>query len=179
MRKIAFVVLSALVFCFAGTSYAQEKIITLKSGDVLRAEILSKENHVYRISSKSLGTVSIKEEDVASVTEVSGGCPVSTTSVSAPSGSTLSPEQAAQVETLQKKIMGNPQLMDSIQSLAKDKQVTDMFSDPALKDAIMRRDVDYLKNNQKFQEFTNNPTVKKVIDELVATIARGENKSGE
>lgn len=170
MRKIPFFVLCGLIFCFASLASAQEKIITLKSGDVLRAEILSKENRVYRISSKALGIVSIKEDDVASIGEVSG---------SAPAPSALSPDQAAQMDALQKKIMGNPELMNSIQSLARDKQVTDMLSDPALKEAIMRRDVNYLKNNEKFQNFTDNPTVQKIIDELAATIAKGENKSGE
>lgn len=150
MKKTAYLFLFFVVFLSGAVSgYAQEKVVKLKDGSVMRAKILSKEGDVYRLETSSLGVVSVKEGDVAMIMDPESGA--------VPQG---------EVDKYQKKIMGNPAVLGAVQDLSQDPQVLEMFKDPQLRDAIMRQDVEYLKNSEKFQKFTRHPSVEKIVSEI-------------
>ena len=150
MKKIICVlILLSGILLLNSFAYAQERVIKLRDGAVLRGEILSKENNIYKISSKTLGIVSVKDADIVSIEEDTS--------------------KAQDWDAYQQKIINNPRLMESIVSLSKDPQVIEILSDPRMKEAIERQDAEYLRNNEKFLKFTNLPTVKKIIDEVTTS----------
>ncbi len=149
-KKISKLVLCFSFFCLlVSVCYAQEKIIKLKDGTVMRAKVLSKENNQYRFESSTIGVVVVKESDVLMIED--------------PSAQNLPQKEA---DMYQKRIMENPEAVAAIQELAQDARVLEMLSDPNLKGAIMRQDMEYLKNNAKFQEFANSSTVKKIVADV-------------
>ena len=73
-------------------------------------------------------------------------------------------ERAAMKQAIKK----NSDLMDSIKELTQDPQVLEVLSDQQIKDALMRQDIEYLKNNEKFLKFMENPTIKKITESAAA-----------
>ncbi len=69
---------------------------------------------------------------------------------------------------MEQAIKKDANLMESIKDLAQDPQVLDTLADPRIKDALMRQDIEYLKNNEKFLKFMENPTIKKIIESATA-----------
>ena len=159
MRKKMFLAYLLVIFLFLNhAAFAQEKIIKLKDGVILRGKIISKEGDIYKISNAMLGVLSVKDSDIASIEETKPAF--------------------GDMEAYQQKIINDPRVMESIRSLSSDKEILDMLSDTQLKTAIMNQDVDYLKNNEKFLKFTNNPTVKKIMETVTASNSQN-NKSQE
>ena len=149
-KKMKRLILFVLLFMFPiALCYAQEKLIKLKDGTVMRAKVISKEGELYRFESASMGAVNVKASDVVMIAE--------------PDFASMPKSEA---DEYQKKIMENPETMATIQALAQDKQVVEMLSDPALQKAIMNQDVEYLKSNAKFQNFTNSPAIKKIVSDV-------------
>ncbi|MFH0940550.1 MAG: flavin reductase [Candidatus Omnitrophota bacterium] len=72
---------------------------------------------------------------------------------------------------MEQAIKKDTNLMESIKELAQDPQVLDTLADPQIKDALMRQDIEYLKNNEKFLKFMENPTIKKIIESAKALAA--------
>lgn len=149
IKSFGWNILFLAVFLWAGSCCAQEKIITLKDGTLMKGKVLSKADHLYRIETQVLGVVTVSEADIMMIEDPSSVAP-----------------PASQMEVYQKKILENPGIVATIQELAEDKEIMDMFSDPDLKNAIVRRDVEYLKNNPKFLKFTQNPSLQKIVQEV-------------
>jgi hypothetical protein len=143
-----------LLLAFLGTpsGYAQEKIISLRDGTLMKGKVLSKEGNIYRIETQVLGVVAVKESDVVMIQDPSSQAPAPT----------------SQTEVYEKKILENSGTIATIQDLSQNKEVMDIFSDPELKSAILRKDYEYLKNNPKFLKFTQNPSVQKIVQDVTA-----------
>lgn len=77
---------------------------------------------------------------------------------------------------VEQSIKNDPNLMESIKGLAQDPQVLEVLSDPQIKDALMRQDIEYLKNNEKFLKFMENPTIKKITESATAFAANQTKK---
>ena len=120
----------------------------LKDGTLMRGRILSKDSSAYVIETKALGQVRVNTADVLMVEDTAGGRALS------------------QKDDYQKKILGNPGTMAAVEEISRDQEVIDMFSDPALKDAIMRQDMEYLKKDGRFIKFMQHPSVQKVVQDV-------------
>jgi hypothetical protein len=164
-----------MVFCcFASFVFAQVCTVKLKDGNVLRGKVVSKENGVYKIQTLTLGLLSVAQADIASIEEAASQGQASEASTyqsrsnqsSSPVGSSLPQVSPEAMESYRQKIAANPQIMDTVSSLAEDKEVLEIFSDPELKDAILRQDVEYLKNNEKFLKMADHPALQKIVQEL-------------
>lgn len=130
---------------------AEEMLIKLKDGITLRGEVVSMQNGVYKIQSKMLGEVAVCGSDVLSIAKVED-----------------TPATTADKKIIERQITSNPELMRSVQSLAREESVLEMFSDTDLKAAIMRQDVEYLKKNDKFVKFMNNAAVQGIVKNVAA-----------
>lgn len=135
---------------FTLSLYAETAVVRLKDGTTLRGEILDEGGAapgVYKINTTTLGVLSINAADIVAV-------------------------QARPVDKwqeYQEKIVNSPETMASIQDLSGAQEVADMLADKEVKDAIMRQDIEYLKNNEKFMKFVNNPTVQQIIQNSLET----------
>ncbi len=174
-RKSIYIFIMGMVFCcFASFVFAQVCTVKLKDGNVLRGKVVSKENGVYKIQTLTLGLLSVAQADIASIEEAASQGQASEASTyqsrsnqsSSPVGSSLPQVSPEAMESYRQKIAANPQIMDTVSSLAEDKEVLEIFSDPELKDAILRQDVEYLKNNEKFLKMADHPALQKIVQEL-------------
>ncbi len=149
--------LSLIFLLFARVAFAEEKTVTLKDGSVLVGEVLGKVAGFYRIRTASLGMVNVKEENVASIDYASSaGSP------------------ASQIDVYQRKIATNPDIMASVRDLSNDKEVVQMMSDPEFTSALMRQDTEFLKNDPRFIKFSQNPSIQKIVQQLLTENAEKE-----
>ncbi|MDD5137737.1 MAG: hypothetical protein PHG72_02865 [Candidatus Omnitrophica bacterium] len=154
LLKVSFFVFCAM-FCFLLSGFAAEQgelkanaVVKLRDGGVVVGQVLGKEDGKYRIMTATMGIVTISETDIAS----------------------FEAKEEMNWEKYQKAITDNPQTISSIQDLSKDQEVMAIVSDPKIKEAIARQDLDYLRSNEKFLKFMNNPTVKQIIQNTQDTV---------
>jgi hypothetical protein len=154
LLKISLLVFCALS-CFASSGLAAQEepvqanaVIKLKDGGVVVGRTLGKEDGKYRIMTSTMGIVTISEKDIAS----------------------FEAREAMDWEKYQRAITDNPQTIASIQDLSNNQEVMAIVSDPKIKEAIARQDIDYLRSNEKFLKFMNNPTVKQIIQNTQETV---------
>jgi hypothetical protein len=187
-RPIFIGIVLCAVLGLAMTASAQEKIIKFKDGGVVRGVIVSKSGDFYEIKTASLGFLRVQESNIAVIedpalekTSVPQQVfqPASSSMTPTASGSSL--QGSADWKAYEQKITSNPESMAAIQALTQDKDVRDLMADPKLLAAIMSGNIEYLKNNEKFLKFANNPTVKKIADATVApeqgAVHAGQNKN--
>ena len=86
---------------------------------------------------------------------------------SSPKDSVSSTDRVAIEQAIKK----DTNFMESIKELGQDPQVMDALADPQIKDALLRQDFEFLKNNEKFLKFMENPTVKKLVENATAIAA--------
>lgn len=158
--KIIIGIIIVMVCILNVAAQPQERVVKLKDGTVVQGEVLSKEGDVYKIATKTLGVISVKDIDIASIGE----------------GQSVyqEPQGIPNVEEIKQGIVGNAQVIALAESLALDPKVVEMFEDPALKAAIARQDMDYLQNNEKFMELVRSPEMEKIFKDLTdeATVSK-------
>ena len=134
------------VFSMSSLALADKKVIKLKDGGTIQGEILSEEGGQYKIKTESLGVIVVPAGNIA----------------------TIEDGDSNKWDVIEKKIVESPENMQSIKALSTNQEVLDMLADQKLKDAVIRQDVDYLRNNEKFIRFMNNAAVKKIIENTTA-----------
>jgi hypothetical protein len=145
-----------LVFAVAAEA-GQARTIELVDGSVIRGEILSVDNGVYRIGTERLGTVILKDEDIAAIRAT----PAS------PSGPGASvPSSAGEAAALQKQIAGNPQWMQSVTTLKDDPDLQQILKDPVLMQAIREGNLEALQSDPRIQRLMSHPVVQDLQRQL-------------
>lgn len=166
-RRILVLALFLSFFCrtvWALTS-GPDAVIRLKDGSIIKGQVLGKDGDKYRILSSSLGLIAVKDSDVVSLEEKQ-----MPEKPPAPAQASPGPLESSQAQQIQGALLDNPQTVKSIQDLSQDKDVLDIVSDPQIKDAIARQDLEYLRNNEKFLKFMENPSVKEVVQSAVQAV---------
>ncbi|MDD5019569.1 MAG: hypothetical protein PHH75_05160 [Candidatus Omnitrophica bacterium] len=158
-RIIGGIFAAALVWVCGAGAFAEpdskaNAVIRLKDGGVVIGQVLGKESGQYRIMTGSMGIVSVSENDIVS----------------------FESKGSAGWEQYERAIVENPQSIASIQGLTQDEEIMQIISDPKVKDAIARQDLEYLKTNEKFLKFMNHPTVKQIIQNTRETVENPEPK---
>ena len=67
-----------------------------------------------------------------------------------------------QVESLQERMMNDPQIMEMILSLKDDPEFQKALQDPSVMNAIQSGDISALQSNPQFMKLLNNATVQKI-----------------
>jgi hypothetical protein len=127
----------------AGPAAAEIKEIELIDGSVITGEVLSLSSGVYTIRTVSLGTLTIDDAKVRAIR---------------PQISSSSSLRAADVNTLQDKMLSNAEVMGLITSLKDDPQFKKALEDPGILNAVSTGDIASLMANPKFLELLHNPT---------------------
>lgn len=78
----------------------------------------------------------------------------------------------AQIQAIQTRIMTDPELMETVMSLADDPQLMQAVMDPSLLAAVQRGDTAAAAKNPAFRRVANDPRVRKLMKALAAEMGR-------
>ena len=132
--------------------------IKLLDGSVIQAEIISFSNGVYKLRSKSLGTISVAEDRVQSIrpnkSQISG-TPAQL--------ETADPPVGQKVQGLQQKLTSDPKTMEMLLNLRKDPSMIGVLNDKDLMRAIQQGNLSTVIKNPKIQKLMKSKAVGDVI----------------
>ena len=154
MRTFIFFMLFATLFLAQESRAGEVRAIELKDGSVVTGEVVSLTNGKYTIRSSSLGTVQIEESKVLTIRPV-------TAPAAAHSGTTPG-TSAAEVRTLQDKMMHDTEIMSKIQLLQNDPEFLKIIEDPEVVKALNSGDIATLMANPQFLKLMNNSVVRDI-----------------
>lgn len=150
----------ALILSFGATADSE---ILLRDGSRIRGEILSLENGVYKIESRSLGTIELASSQIQAI--LSRSSEVDINSFSAPAAGAISaPAAGAQsaMQSIQSALTSDPGMMRSIRELQNDPQMKAIISDPEIMKAIQNFDLQALAENPKIKALMANAKIKRI-----------------
>jgi len=145
--------------------------IELTDGSIIRAEVVSMSQGVYRLRSDLLGEIEVPEQRIKAIRspetktaaprpdrepEVESSAPVVTFSTPAPTPSAAD---------LQQRLQQDPGALEKILSLQNDPLVQSILQDPETMQAIEARDLGTLLNDPKIRALMNHPTVQELSHE--------------
>lgn len=156
----------ALILSFGATADSE---ILLRDGSRIRGEILSLENGVYKIESRSLGTIELASSQIQAILSRSSEVDINSFSapaagaISAPAAGSL-PAAGAQsaMQSIQSALTSDPGMMRSIRELQNDPQMKAIISDPEIMKAIQNFDLQALAENPKIKALMANAKIKRI-----------------
>ena len=151
---LCFLIFSSQVFA------ADTVTVKLADGSIISGEILSMKGGVYSLSSKSLGTVRIKETDIRGIRYGTSG-----TAADTPSPSEDRPD--ADIASLQNEMLSNDQILNMILSLQNDPGIQKLLNDPNVLRAVSSGDINALISNPDFMKIVNHATVQSIRNKLM------------
>jgi len=119
--------------------------IELNDGSVIRGEILSMDDNLYTLKSKTLGTIKIEASKIQTIRMA-----------------TESGDFGDQLEEIQKSMM-NAEILGMILSLNEDPEVLAALQDPSIMEALNSNDMKGLISNPRFITLLNNPKVMDIV----------------
>jgi len=134
----------------------QQAHIELQDGSSLRGELIGLENGVYRIRTRHLGIIELKQADIRSL----GFGDAATTGNGG--GANAGNPFAVPLDALQKGMMQDESTMQLIMGLADDPAVQAILNNPTLMESISRGDLGALSKDADFARLLNNPTVRQI-----------------
>lgn len=153
-----FLVVAALM---PTSAYASPlRYIELTDGSIVRGEVVGAGNGVYRIRTQSLGIVELKESDIRNI----GSMP--SDGASRRVGNSGGDAMGREAATIQRRILDDPALLNSISALKDDPAVLSIMHDPEVMRAIQSGDLNALQNNRKIEQLIESPSVRGVLNEL-------------
>jgi len=143
-----------LAALLAATALAQgeEKVVRLRDGTVLRGTLVSSADGVFRVKTRALGQVQVDPGEILSI--------------EGPAGTSAGAVRAGRMQELKSEMLGDPEVMASIQDLARNEEIAAIMEDEGLQAAIMSLDLDYLRRDEKFRAFTQHPDVQAIVQKV-------------
>jgi hypothetical protein len=144
----------AWLLAITATVLSAETRIELQDGSVISGEVLSSDGQRYRIRSETLGTLDIDAGQIRSLQ-----------SATAPSHAS-NPAVGQQIESLQKHITQDQNLLGTIMALQTDPDIRRILEDDELLNAIARRDIEQLRQHPSIQKLLDNPRMRAIIEQF-------------
>lgn len=145
----------------AGLGSATENRIELRDGSVISGELIGIEGGVYRVRSRALGEVTVRESEVLAIRPVTAETPVP-----APSANTGGP-QSSDLMAIQRQLLANPGIMEAIARLQSDPAVRTALADPQFTRLILSGDLETLRTNPRFQGLMENPAIQAIVGQAL------------
>jgi hypothetical protein len=161
--------MKSTIFCFfvllafmSGTARAGKSTqIQLNDGSVISGEIISFKEGVYTLRSDSLGTIIIDESQIKVIRMDSQTAtpwePLNTSNESIDNT----------IQTLQKAMGQNPQIMEMIQALQNDPEIQSLIQDEGIMGAVSAGDINTLMSDPDFIKLFENPSIQQIQKEMV------------
>jgi hypothetical protein len=148
----------ALLTALVGPSFAENaKTITLQDGSRVKGNIVSMDNGFYTVETPSMGEVRIADSDIASIAAGEGP-----DQPQMPSNIAATPE----FQSVQAKVVGNPEIMGEIQNLMQDPEVMSVISDPGFIAAVQSGNTTELQSDPRLQRLIENPKIQLLIEKI-------------
>ena len=166
------VIVIFLLFVLAGQGFASKPAeIILRDGSVIHAEVISLQDGVYTLKSKSLGTIIIEQSRIAGIKMGSGmstdrraSTPSSITPQVAPQ--TAEPDVIGQINTMREVLMSDQSIMDKLSSLSNDPELMRVVQDPEIMKSVISGDIKALMANDKFMQLLNDPNIQEISKKI-------------
>ena len=133
--------------------------IKLVDGSVIQAEIISFSNGVYKLRSKSLGTLSIAEGRVQSIRPNKSQIPGTPAQLEA-----ADPPVGQKVQGLQQKLTSDPKTMKMLMNLQNDPSMIEVLNDEDLLRAIQQGNLFTVIKDKRIQKLMKNKSVGDIIN---------------
>lgn len=165
MKTIHLLLLSLLLPLSAS---AEPRRIVLTDGTEIVGELLSLKNGSYTIKSKTLGTLTVSERQVASISSL--GAPTAGNAVTGPVTNPLDSAKqsmaSGQMQSIQQSLMNNSDMMQSIMILQSNPDMQAVLADPEVMAAIQSLDFETLMTHPKIVKLLQNSEVKSITDSV-------------
>jgi hypothetical protein len=130
---------------------AETREIELTDGSVITGEVVSLSGGIFTVRSATLGTLRIEESKVR-IIRLQGPA--------APS------EAGGRVKSLEDKMLGDSEIMDTIRALQNDPDLQKILQDPEIMNAVQTGDIAALMRNPEFMKLLNKQAVQDINKKL-------------
>jgi len=164
-RNVKLLVISVFFFLsalFCNAVAGQTSEIELVDGGIIFGEIISHSDGVYVVRSNSLGTVRVNESEIRLIRPQAGNS-AKKKIMSTPGGSV-----STDLQTLQKSMMNDKEIMGLVLSLQKAPEMQELLKDPDIMEAINSGNISALMSNPKFRELLKNPEIEEIQKKILA-----------
>ncbi len=142
--------------------------IELIDGSIIRAEVVSMSQGMYRLHSDTLGEIEVPEQRIKAIRSSAGETAIPRTEAKpggespTPGEALPAPAPAASAEDLQQVFQQDPAAMNKILSLQNDPLVQSILNDASTMQAIEAGDLGALLNDPKIRALMGHPTVQEL-----------------
>jgi hypothetical protein len=155
---ILIVSLTATGVAFSSTSSR----IELSDGTVIVGTIVSFADGVYRVKTKSLGTLSLSENAVLKIQRM--GASGSGASSKAGTNGSEAHDLRAKQQQIQNRLLGSSDMVEIIEGLQNNPAMQNILNNPDLMKAITQGDLETLGRSPDIQALMKNPKVRDIIE---------------
>jgi hypothetical protein len=146
---------TAVAVSLASVAAATQQI-ELSDGSILFGRVVSCTERSCTIETEAEGRREIDRDRIRSFADappkkLGHAVPVPSTAGSAPD-----------IESLQKSLASDPQVMDRILSLQEDPEIQEILNDPEIMNAVARGDLTTLMANPRFLDLLDHPTIRDI-----------------
>jgi hypothetical protein len=150
-----------IIFLSGNTVESEVVQVQLIDGSVIFGKIISFKEGVYTLGSDSLGTITLDESQIQLIRMDASG-----TDLWAPAG-TSNDSIERTMQSLQKSITNDPQIMELIGTLQNDPEIEALIQDEAIMEALSAGDINSLMANPEFIKIFENPSIQKIQKEII------------
>jgi len=150
---IVSVILVSLALAAAATvvNAAETREIELTDGSVITGEVVSLSEGIYTVRSSTLGTLRIEASKIRVIRL---------------QGSAAPRDAGGQVKSLEDKMLGDSEIMDTIRALQNDPDLQKILQDPEIMNAVQTGDIAALMRNPEFMKLLNKQAVQDINKKL-------------
>ena len=134
--------------------------LELTDGSIIVGEVLGMRDGVYSLRSPTLGTISIEASHIRSLSNAD--------TAATPDAALANPGASvgADIDALQRQIVGNADLMQMIVGLRNDPALQRAMADPELMTLISSGNIDALRQHPSFLELMSHPGIRGIVEQL-------------
>ena len=141
----------ALAAAAAVANTAETREIELTDGSVITGEVVSLSEGIYTVRSSTLGTLRIEASKIRVIRL---------------QGSAAPRDAGGQVKSLEDKMLGDIEIMDTIRALQNDPDLQKILQDPEIMNAVQTGDIAALMRNPEFMKLLNKQAVQDINKKL-------------
>ncbi len=167
MKKLAFLIIFLCTLTLNARA-AETKVITLQDGSTIKGDVIGMDQGVYTIHNPAMGDMRVPDQNVVSITAASAAVPAAQPQAAAGAAEASAITATPEFQSMQSKMMADPQVMGDIQQMAQDPEIMALLSDPSFISALRSGSAANLQSDPRVKKLSENPRVQALIEKLQA-----------